>query len=455
MPDPGSEVADVERRPRLIHIAPLLPLVGVGILAARVIRDNSFLWHIRAGEVQAEAGMVLAEDPFSYTFGGTAWRTQSWLVELVYAYLESTFGGLAWANWMVFIMGAVTMLFLGLGIFHSTRSPIATGFVLLLAVWLMGPFLQPRPVLFSYALAAALVVVLQHRSQLLWAVVPIMWLWAGVHGSWVIGGILLVLEALRTWDRRVFFAGVAAAVATMVSAHGLGTWQIAIDFLGASEALDLMAEWQVPDFVDVVQAPFLLVLFGVIVAGIRGRIEMRDLIVILPFIVLGMSSRRAVFPAAIVLIPWASLAVPAVQSSMKPMSRAVVGTVGALVLALALLPMFTQPLGLLLETRFPSEEIVAAVGDDVAFHGDGEGGYLIYAEWPRLLVYVDDRAELYGAEHFAEFRDIRNGRYREAFDRWGIDAAISQRDWALTTVLADDGWTVRAEDEYFVVYGRP
>ncbi|MGI9666029.1 MAG: hypothetical protein ACR2N2_02865 [Acidimicrobiia bacterium] len=444
-----------ESGPRLVHVAPLIPLFVVAVLAARAIRDNSFLWHVRAGEAQATAGEVLTVDPFSYTFLGAEWRTQSWLVELLYASLESTFSGLAWANWMVLIVGSVTVLFLGLAVYRGTRSPINTALVLLLAVWLMGPFIQPRPVLFSYALAAALVVVLQHRDKLLWTVVPIMWIWAGVHGSWAIGAALIILELLRTRDRRLLFAGIGAAVASLATAHGFGTWKVAVEFLGARDTLALMEEWQPPEFVDIVQAPFLLIIFGLLIAAIRGKITMRDLIVIIPFVILGVSSRRAVFPAAIVLIPWAALAIPELKSSAGRMSRAVVGGFAAVVGLLILLPMLVNPLGVLEESRFPTPELVEALGDDRAFHGDGEGGYLIYAEWPERLVYIDDRAELYDLDHFMEYRNARSGDYREAFKRWGIDVALVQIDWSLAEVLAQDGWINRAENEYFIVYGRP
>lgn len=441
--------------PRLVWIAPLVPLFMVALFAARPIKDNSFLWHIRAGTAQSTFGEVLSNDVFSFTRFGAEWRTQSWLVELLYSWLEGSFGGLTWANWMVFLVASSILGFVGLAVYRSTRSPISTGFVLIVAAWLMGPFTQPRPVLFSYALAAVLVVVVQNRDRLAWAVVPVMWLWAGVHGSWVLGGLLILLEWLRTKDKRLFWAGLASAVATLATAHGFGTWKIVITFFESREALDLIEEWAAPEFLDIVQAPYLLIIAGVIIASIRGKIGLRDLIVILPFMFFGMSSRRAVFPAAIVLIPWAALAIPPIPISRTKTSAVVVGAAGALVVAVAMLPMVTRPLGELDEERFPSAAIADALGEDRAFHGDAEGGYLIYAEWPDRLIYIDDRAELFGVELFKEYRDIRGGDYRDAFDRWEITAVMAQNGWPLTDVLTDDGWVIRESDDYFTVFGKP
>ena len=36
------------------------------------------------------------------------------------------------------------------------------------------------------------------------------------------------------------------------------------------------------------------------------------------------------------------------------------------------------------------------LADVPTFHDDSTGGYLIWAEGPERLVYIDDRAELYG-----------------------------------------------------------
>ena len=228
-----------------------------------------------------------------------------------------------------------------------------------------------------------------------------------------------------------------------------------LTFIESRDALDLIEEWAAPEFLDIVQAPYLLLIAGIIVAAIRGKIGMRDLIVILPFMFLGMSSRRAVFPAAIVLIPWAALAIPPIPDAKTKTSSVVVGVAAALMIVVAVLPMVTKPLGLLGEEYFPSAAMTEALGGDRAFHGDAEGGYLIYAEWPDRLIYIDDRAELYGTELFVEYHDIRGGNYQDAFARWEIEAVMSQNDWPLTEVLTDDGWVIRESDDHFTVFGRP
>ena len=229
---------------------------------------------------------------FSFTAQGTTWRTQSWLAELLYSSAESVTSSLAWANWLVLGVAGITVLFIGLAVYRNVPSPITGSAVLLLMVWLLGPLLQPRPVIFSFALIAALVVVLQHRDRVGWLVIPIIWVWAGVHGSWVIGGFLVLLEWIRTSDRNLFKVGMVALASTLATAHGLGTWQILLDFFGSQEALRQMQEWKPPDFGGIAQMPYVALIVGVIVGAVRGKIRMRDLVVVVPFMFLGLTSRR-------------------------------------------------------------------------------------------------------------------------------------------------------------------
>jgi hypothetical protein len=448
---------DARARPdiRLIHATSIVPLFIVALLAARSIKDNSFLWHIRAGAVQLADERVITSEPFSFTMQGVPWRTQSWLIELVYAYAEDWISGLVWVNVMIFGLGAVTAGLVGMAIYRGTRSPVTMSLGLIAMIWLAGPFLQPRPVLASYVLLAALVVVLQNRETVMWFAVPIIWIWAGVHGSWVIGGGLLILEWLSTFDRRVLKAGIAALVASSLTAHGLGVWQILWDFVGAQEALSLMEEWKVPDFGDIVQAPYLLLVAGIIVAGMRGRLKPRDLIVILPFLFFGMTSRRAVFPAAIVVAPWAALALPSLRVPRSSMSSKLAGTVLALLAIVTVSPLVLSPLGVLGGERFPTIEVQKAITDLHIFHDDAVGGFLIYETWPDRLVYIDDRAELYGAEMLFQYSEVRQGRYEAVFDSYGFEAALSRREWPLTRVLDREGWLRVAEDETFVVFVSP
>ena len=443
------------RQRSILDAAPLFTFILVGAMASRLIQDSSFLWHIRAGTLQRDLVSVVSSDPFSYTRLGEEWRTQSWLAELLYAWLEGTFDGYAWVNWMVFVVGTITAALVAVSLRKPAKSPLGVAIALIPVLWLMAPFLRPRPVVFSFLLLAALVVALQNRQSLVWVIIPIIWLWAGVHGSWVIGGALIVLEVIRTMDRKLLYAGLLAALSTLATAHGIGTWLVLLSFRNAGEALDVLVEWQTPNFTSLLQGPYLLLVLGILVAAIQGRIKLRDLVVILPFLALGMSANRSVVPAVIVLAPWAALAIPEMSVPRRVKSPVVVGAVWVLAGVFALLPMFARPLGAFDGDRFPSAETLALMDDRDVFYSDVTGGYLIFAEGPEQLVFIDDRAELYGGEYFLDYLDAVDGAYEEMFAEYGFDAALTEKEWLLTDRLERDGWTRVAEEEELVLLYAP
>lgn len=432
------------------HLYPLIALVIYPVVAAGPIGDNSFLWHVRAGAAQWDLGQVLSSDVFSYTREGEAWRTQSWLAELVYSGLEGASGTVGWASAFVAIVGVGALSLIGLTIYGATRSTFTTAIWMFFAVWLAAPFANPRPVIISYLLLAALVLMLRLDDRLLWAVVPLMWIWGAIHGSWMIGIGLMVLEAIRRRSWKMASLAGLSLVAVSLTAHGLGTWQIAWQFFDNRDALEYLGEWGSPNFLDIVQAPYLLVVAGVAVAALRRRISLNDLWIVVPFLLFGLTTERTVFPAAIVLLPYAALAFD-VNVPVRAARRSVIAWAMAFIVVGVGVASLLLPVETFDPERFPNDELLASLETDRFFHDDAVGGYLIYRDWPAQQVYIDDRAELYGAEGFAEFREAKQGAYEDLFARYGMTEAIVKPDWDLGAALERDGWVVGYEDEFFVL----
>ncbi len=432
------------------HLYFVLPLALYAVVAVGPLRDNSFLWHVRAGEVQLSSGRVLTTDPFSYIAGGEAWRTQSWLIELLYSLLESTFGGIGWAAMMVAVVLIGVLGLTGAVTYAQTRSTVSTGVWLLVLGWLLVPFGVPRPVIFSYLFLAMLVLVLSLLGRAEWAVIPIIWLWAGIHGSWIIGIGLVMLVAVSRKSYRTAAVGALAGIAAAATAHGIGAWGIVLVFARSSSALEYMGEWGAPDFGSIVQAPYLIVLVGLLVAAVRGRIAMSDLWIVVPFMLLGFLSERTVPVAALVLLPFAARSV---QVSL-PRGAQRFHALPWFVLIVTVAVTVTMHARTEFEfdaDRFPSDAAIAAAGSGRFFHDDAVGGYLIYRDGPDRLVYIDDRVELYGDARFSEYLAALDGDYRTVFDRYGMRAALVRSEWPLRMELLRDGWRITYEDDAFAV----
>lgn len=435
------------RRISLPHLLLLLPWIAVVAKGLKSVTDNSYIWHIQAGHVQRDLGVVLTVDPFSFTMTGESWLTQSWLAELLYSVSHDWFG-IGFTGVMVIVAGSLALVTAGL-IAHGRSSSIpATAVVMGLTALMLLSFIVPRPVLFSYPLFA-MVVLVWDRPALRWSLPFLMWTWASVHGSFAIGlayiGLMVIVgKEWRAWP----FVLVSGAV-TLVTAHGIGVVQILAEFVTARPYLDFITEWRTPDFLDLALVPFAIGLILIIYGSMKGRLVPAELWVIVPFMFLAFSATRAVGTAWIALIPLLAASLRKMEWSWgRGFPVPVAGVAAAVIVLIPLV--FAEPVAL--DPEFFPLEATGAMADVRTFHDDVAGGYLIYADEMSDGVFIDDRAELY-RERIEEFVKVRAMRepWAAVFERDRIEQALLRSGEALVTSLQDAGWVRVFEDDHFVV----
>ena len=433
------------RRIGLAHLALLLPWVTVMIGSFRSVSDNSFLWHVRAGAVQARLGSVVTSDPFSFTMAGEPWLTQSWLAELGYSVLYESFG----LSFIAFVMAAlalVTVVAVALSALDRSGSVMVTAGVVLLTTLLLQPVLVARPVIFSFPLLA-LVILAWDRPNLRWTIPFLFWLWASLHSSFLIGGAYIVLRLIAKREWRAWPQIAAAGIATLMTAHGLGTVRIVLEFGSARPFLRLMQEWQTPNFLTVALIGFVIGLGWLLYSASKGRLETRDLWVVVPFLLLGLSASRAVFPA------WIALATVVAGASGrlrwgKGFTRPVAVATALVIIVLPLL--FIGPVDVD-EDTFPVAAS-AHLEDVRTFHDAPSGGYFIFTDQFTDGVFIDDRAELF-RERMEEMVAVRMGTepWATVFTRDGIKQALVPPDSPLRELLVASGWREYYRDVNFAV----
>lgn len=440
---------------RPVEIALLLPWVVVVIAARLPVRDNSFLWHVTAGRVQAADGSVLTQDPFSFTRGGEPWRTQSWLAELAYTWAHDLWK-LGFVPWLIAIAGALTAVAVMIAAYQRTKLVAAAAVMGVLTAWISAIYLSPRPVVVSYALFGLVVLACQKKS-LAWALPLVLWTWAGIHASFWLGIGYIALDRLGRGDwRRLIRDGLASSTAVLLTAHGWAVAEFLTDFIANREALKLITEWAPPRFVSLGLFPMILGIGLLVWAGHRRTIRSGEMLIIVSFLVLAFSASRSVFPGWIAVAPFMAGGVgPAISTRANRTGRAETYFSFALAGAVLLTPfLFTEASGLD-DEHFP---VGIPCGSSPArtFHDDVVGGYLIYACWPEVLVFVDDRAELYGKDIFQTVLEARNGvpGWEQAFERWSIEGVLLDEDEGWFDDILTEGWWQIAESQPFVLYGR-
>jgi hypothetical protein len=328
------------------------------------------------------------------------------------------------------------------------------GVYLTVSAVLLASFLNPRPVIFSFLLFGVLILAVQDR-RLSWAIPLVFWIWASTHGSWLFGGVYVVLQAISTRHPRLILNLIPAGVAMMLTAHGWGVIEITSQFFANRGALSLIMEWAPTNFASVGYFPILLGALLLIVAARRDRVSANDLWILVPFLYASASSARSVPMAWLAFAPIFTL-IGAGVGDPRPLrggdGRKAYLNVG-LGIAIILLPFVLQDTPRLDADHFPVAA-AAHLGTGRVLHSDVTGGYLIYSAWPERRVLIDDRAELYGA-FMKEFVDVRNAHdWRRFLDEFGLSEALLGRKEPIVEVLRLQGWRQTYADEHFVVLVR-
>jgi hypothetical protein len=210
---------------------------------------------------------VLNHDIFSYTAAGRHWATPEWGYDVVLAQSVRTVGPVAF--WLL-SAGLATLTVVAIAI----RSRLVgagwtwTGLLCVEAGAAITLFLDDRPQMFSYFFVALLLLLLtlaRRRLRWLWTIPVLFVVWANLHGSFLLGLAILLLEVVAATVRvrfgrvsvrdplakgPVLATFVASGLATLVNPFGAGVYSSALGVTFNQDVRRLIAEWQSPDFHD-------------------------------------------------------------------------------------------------------------------------------------------------------------------------------------------------------------
>jgi hypothetical protein len=454
-------------------------LVGAGVyvllltLGPRLLNDPDSYSHIAVGRWIMAHGAVPASDPFSFSMHGAPWIAFEWLSEVIYAAVY-TFSG--WAG-VAALAAAATALAVGLLTRFLLRelSPTPALLMVVAAIVLLAPHMLARPHMLTLpvmmAWAAALVRGMDRRAPPPYWALPLLVLWANLHGSVVLALGLIgpaVLEALLNekrseWPRVLLrwlpFAALALA-ACCLTPYGPDPLLMPLTTLSAGHALGWIGEWRPQDFGRVGAFEFLLL------AGIFALSRGVTLPVVRALVVLGLlhfalaQVRNADLLAMLAPL---YLAAPLVRQFGARAEDDAAGSargvnltaVGVMIVAtgLALMPDVRPARQNTPEAAVASAGLAKAgpVLNDYSF-----GGYLIFAGIP---TFIDGRSELYGGQFIVRYnRDVSLadlGDFLKLLDQYKFGATLLEPDTpavALLDRLPD--WQRVYSDDVAVVHKR-
>jgi hypothetical protein len=465
----------------------LLPLcVGAGVYlfvlvsGDSLLQDSDSFWQIGIGQWIIDHGAMPTTDFYSFTHAGQPWLSNACLSQVLYAIAYAHHG---WAGVVVLAALAVAA---AVAIFvHLLEPYVEPAHRILLAMlalalsWhhlLARPHVLALPVMVAWV--GGLILSVDRRSSPPWLLLPLIALWANLHGGFVLGLALIVpvaLEAIWTTDAgkrsavasRWAMFGVAALAASCCTSYGWNTLVAATRVLSLGDVLSTLSEWQPADFSS-------FGLFEASLLGLTGLVLYRGITVPPPRIVLlllltqmALTHIRSIDAFAF-LMPVA-LAKP-FADHWPPHHPAVVVREAAPLMSL--LAMLAIAIGTVASTAaytahhdyvFSKTQTPAAAVDALkqygakrVFNGYEFGGYLIARGIP---TFIDGRAELYGEKNVLDYFDTVSahdiGHLTALLDDNGIDATLLAPHTPAAQLLDRmSGWRRLHADDVAIIHVR-
>jgi hypothetical protein len=466
----------------------LLLVYGPLLFAARgVFNDPDTYWHIALGRWIIAHGAVPRHDVFSSSMSGGQWTSPEWLAEMGIAGLYDKFGWVGLAAATAFSV-AVALAMLSRALLRSL-APVHALIATVLAAGLAKPHLLARPHILALPILVGWTAALtsarsEDRAPPLW-LVPVMTLWANLHGSYLFGlglAVLLAGEAvLLAGDRQARIRairgwglfGALSAAAAFVTPVGMDGVLQSIKLVNMS-SLALITEWQSPNFQQFqpLELWLLIVLFAALALGWRLPLTRVGIVLLLlhmalqhvryaelvgfvaPLLLadglaLQLAGGLARRPATALDRTMAALAEPA-----KARGIAITGVVLLVVSAAVLRGGIARDS----DALTPAAALAAVAAHHVegqVFNDYSFGGYLIFSGIKPL---IDGRGELYGdafIKRYYEATFLLSDQLPQLLSEYDITwTLLSPKNPAVVLLDNLPGWRRFYADDIAVVHVR-
>jgi hypothetical protein len=451
--------------------------VPATIVLVQPLGSLDLAYLVRAGRLMLSSGEILREDPFLFTTMCEPWANQQWGAEIL---LAATFDTLGWLGLALLrtglTLGTMALLYAACRSSGAARRQ-AAWLTLLAAVLLMGGF-QLRAQLIGLVLFAATLWILARRHEhpsVVYLAVPILLVWANTHGSFPFGVLLLVVALLedRATSRptgRLWAATLLALAATALTPFGPSVWVYVVELSTNPQIRAVVEEWQppwVPSYSGVV------FFASAVLAGVVGWRNRRALpwpawAQLAVFLVLGLSSTRAVFwwamvlPVTLARLPWASR-----TERSDPRNR----LNAVLVAVVVAIPVFAVVRWVPYTGDAPPPRLVSYAPPGITSElrsilvpGEPFKNPQAWGSWFELVLpghplFVDSRFELMPVESLRVNHRIASGQpgWEEALDALPVRVLVVSRDLEPELVEAlerQDTWRRVYADDDGVIYVR-
>jgi hypothetical protein len=460
--------------------------LGLFAMSARTATDPDLWWHLKTGEFISAHKSVPHADPFSFTRAGEPWIAHEWLTELLLYQIQRTAGFAA----LIVIFAAILCAAFFFLYSRCGPAPYISGIATLCAAWATMPTWGVRPQVISLLLTSLWLLILERSGRnpnLLWWTLPLTLLWVNLHAGFALGLALFALFLAGTiletklkyplapsnpsWKMQASILLLDLCLVPF-NPNGLRLFSYPIETLRSTTMQNYIVEWASPNFHRPEYWPFLLIVLATFATLSWSRVPVRprDLILLLVGLLAALTSIRLIPLFVLIAVPLISQPLGrrlassrrSVHSSMRsaPAFRTLLNaSIILLMAAFAGVHIFqvihNQPQAE--AQQFPAHAVAflqAHPPQNPIFNHYDWGGYLIWKLYPSTPVFIDGRADLYGAELFHDFADAYQlkGPWQRILEAWQIHTVIVPPESALAVGLESaPGCTISYHDPQAII----
>jgi hypothetical protein len=294
----SSRIADSQAAMPWLVAAGLYGLLM--LLGPRLLGDPDTYSHIAMGRWILEHRSVPTSDPLSLTMRGEHWIAFEWLSQVAYATVQSLGGWLG----VVALAAAAASASFGLLTRFLLRhwQPVPTLVAVLAAFVLVSPHVLARPHILALPLivlwVGTLIRAVDEQRSPPWHLLPLMILWANLHGSFTFGiAIAGAIACDALWNapasarlrvaRQWLLFGVLALAAACINPYGPEAILVTARTIALGEVLTIVTEWRAQDFTHL--GPFELIMLGAFGFALYRGVKLPPLRLLIVFGLLHLS----------------------------------------------------------------------------------------------------------------------------------------------------------------------
>ena len=445
------------------------------INGSRLLNDSDTYWHVAVGRWILDHQTFPRVDIYSFTKAGEPWISTSWLAQILYA---ETYELAGWAGPVILAAASIAVTFALLAFILGRRMPpIYAAIIVLVVLAVSAPHLLARPHVLALPVMLTwvngLVSASESRKAPSFRLLPLIALWANLHGGFVLGLAMVAPFACDAlWNaessqrqslalRWVGF-GICAVVACCVTPYGWQSILASRTILQLGDLLHLISEWMPADFgsCSVFEACVLALIGGALYNGVK--LSPPRIVLVLGLFHLALSHVRNIEIFAL-LLPLVVLAPLSLQFGLQVTRLEKTFPAALAAMLAAILGLSTWAFAADNKLAPTAIQSPAAAVDVLKDHNSKRvlndlqfGGYLISRELP---VFIDGRAELYGEQFEMAYYNALQLKNVDLFigllKSYDIDSVLLTPSTPAASLLDHlDGWRRAYADQTAVVYIR-